>query len=189
MKMNRVNRGLMPLALMCCAVPAHAANVVFNGSMTGNSLVVSPNNCGGTQFHTSVPANTTVGTSNLGAFQYSSDVCQGSAGISGIFTIFLADGSFSGTQSGAATPVPPFPPTLFNLLINYTITSGTGAYAGATGSFIGTGTANNGVTPTLLTLSFRAVPEPATWALMLVGFAGIGMALRRSRVRVAMQLA
>jgi hypothetical protein len=28
-----------------------------------------------------------------------------------------------------------------------------------------------------------AVPEPATWALMLLGFAGIGMALRRSRRR------
>jgi hypothetical protein len=28
-----------------------------------------------------------------------------------------------------------------------------------------------------------AVPEPATWAMMLVGFAGIGMAIRRSRKR------
>jgi hypothetical protein len=28
---------------------------------------------------------------------------------------------------------------------------------------------------------FGAVPEPATWALMLLGFGGIGMALRRSR--------
>ena len=27
----------------------------------------------------------------------------------------------------------------------------------------------------------RAVPEPATWAMMLVGFAGIGMAVRRDR--------
>jgi hypothetical protein len=29
----------------------------------------------------------------------------------------------------------------------------------------------------------HSVPEPATWALMLVGFGGIGMALRRSRRR------
>jgi hypothetical protein len=29
----------------------------------------------------------------------------------------------------------------------------------------------------------RAVPEPATWSLMLLGFGGIGMALRRSRRR------
>jgi hypothetical protein len=29
----------------------------------------------------------------------------------------------------------------------------------------------------------RAVPEPATWAMMLLGFGGIGMAMRRSRRR------
>lgn len=30
-------------------------------------------------------------------------------------------------------------------------------------------------------LSFQPVPEPATWAMMLVGFAGIGFAMRRRR--------
>jgi hypothetical protein len=34
-----------------------------------------------------------------------------------------------------------------------------------------------------------AVPEPATWALMLLGFAGIGMAMRRSRRPVFAQVA
>ena len=36
-----------------------------------------------------------------------------------------------------------------------------------------------------------AVPEPATWALMLVGFAGVGFQMRRSRKRAAplMQIA
>ncbi|WP_290438422.1 PEPxxWA-CTERM sorting domain-containing protein [Sphingobium phenoxybenzoativorans] len=30
-----------------------------------------------------------------------------------------------------------------------------------------------------------AVPEPSTWAIMTLGFAAIGFALRRRRVRVA----
>ena len=29
------------------------------------------------------------------------------------------------------------------------------------------------------------VPEPATWAMMLVGFAGLGVALRSRRMRAA----
>ena len=31
------------------------------------------------------------------------------------------------------------------------------------------------------TINFGAVPEPATWAMMLLGFGGIGMAMRRRR--------
>jgi hypothetical protein len=39
-------------------------------------------------------------------------------------------------------------------------------------------------------LTFRlAVPEPATWALMLLGFGGIGMAMRRRRRPALAQLA
>ena len=34
-------------------------------------------------------------------------------------------------------------------------------------------------------LNFAAVPEPATWAMMLVGFAGIGLASRRKRATLA----
>jgi hypothetical protein len=35
----------------------------------------------------------------------------------------------------------------------------------------------------------QAVPEPATWAMMLVGFAGMGMAMRRRRNPALAQLA
>ena len=37
--------------------------------------------------------------------------------------------------------------------------------------------------------SFYAVPEPATWAMMLVGFAGIGLAMRRKRRPALAQVA
>lgn len=41
------------------------------------------------------------------------------------------------------------------------------------------------------TINFNTVPvpEPATWALMLLGFAGIGMAMRRRRAPAFAQLA
>jgi len=45
----------------------------------------------------------------------------------------------------------------------------------------------NGATSSA-TFSFAAVPEPATWAMMLLGFAGIGVAMRR-RKQTAPQLA
>ena len=32
---------------------------------------------------------------------------------------------------------------------------------------------------------FAAVPEPAAWALMLVGFGGVGVAIRRRRATYA----
>lgn len=189
MMIKSVNRAAMPLALMCCALPAQAADVAFSGSVAGAvSNVGDPSVCSSGFFHTYVLP--TAGTSPLGAFTYSSDVCQAAGQpITGTFNIVLGDGSLSGTQVGMATPVPPFPPTLFNLLINYTITGGTGAYAGATGSFVGTGTVNTSSGTSLISLNFRAVPEPATWAMMLVGFAGIGMAMRRSRARPVLQVA
>jgi len=34
-----------------------------------------------------------------------------------------------------------------------------------------------------------AVPEPATWAMMLLGFGGIGAAMRRRRKEILPQLA
>lgn len=37
--------------------------------------------------------------------------------------------------------------------------------------------------------STTAVPEPATWAMMLLGFGGIGMAMRRRRRPAMMQIA
>jgi hypothetical protein len=42
---------------------------------------------------------------------------------------------------------------------------------------------------TSFSLSAQAVPEPATWALMLLGFGGIGLAMRRRRRPALAQVA
>jgi hypothetical protein len=45
----------------------------------------------------------------------------------------------------------------------------------------------NGVNPGFAAVQpSSAVPEPSTWAMMLLGFAGLGFAFRRSRRKVAM---
>ena len=50
-------------------------------------------------------------------------------------------------------------------------------------------TQGNGQIQTTFSASTVAVPEPATWGLMLLGFAGIGVTLRRRRRQVLAQVA
>lgn len=68
-----------------------------------------------------------------------------------------------------------------------TFTGGTGKFTGATGASFGEGSlgptgysiAGDG------TLKVPGVPEPATWAMILVGFGGLGAVLRRRRGQAA----
>jgi hypothetical protein len=71
-----------------------------------------------------------------------------------------------------------------------TLTTGTLA-AGATFRFLYTFNAGAGGGTVSGNASFMqsAVPEPATWAMMLVGFGGIGFAMRRRRRPVLAQIA
>jgi hypothetical protein len=48
---------------------------------------------------------------------------------------------------------------------------------------------SQGTNVTSFSFSAQALPEPATWALMLLGFGGIGLAMRRRRRPVFAQLA
>jgi hypothetical protein len=68
--------------------------------------------------------------------------------------------------------------TASNILLN----------AGKTYTFPFTGSGNNEAAVTG-NISPTPVPEPATWAMMLVGFAGIGMAVRRRRQPALAQVA
>jgi hypothetical protein len=56
-------------------------------------------------------------------------------------------------------------------------------------TFAGQAPPQGGVVSGNLTFQIVPVPEPATWGMMLVGFAGIGFAMRRSRRPALAQIA
>lgn len=167
-------------AALMSPMAASAAETSFSGSMSG-SAIVSPNaGCAPIPFQGVISGAS--GTSSLGSFSYSHTVCtQGPLGgpVIGTYTIDFGEdefvGALTGTSSATATP------GVFQLLLSYTITGGTGRFADATGAFNGVGTADARVRPSIVSLNFTAVPEPGTWAMMLVGFGAIGMAMRRRR--------
>ena len=144
------------------------------------------------------------GSSNFGDFTGSQSHCLdsgpplaiGSADVpyyDGLFTFSVAGGeTLSGTyygllsNSGVAGIV--------DNIQHFTITGGTGLFADATGSFLGTGQIRFAGGPPVATLTISdgvirtAVPEPASWALFLGGFGVIGAAMRR-RQRAAVNFA
>lgn len=89
------------------------------------------------------------------------------------------------------------PPSYYgSLLAQLTLGSGSLQNANSTGTinFTGTASTNSDVNLTRASLSVTleelvqqtsAVPEPTTWAMMLIGFGAIGAALRRQRRRAS----
>jgi hypothetical protein len=66
-----------------------------------------------------------------------------------------------------------------------TFTSWTFAYTDAAGNpFTGGGQANVGLIEIIDNINYRAVPEPATWAMMIAGFGLAGAAMRRRSSQV-----
>lgn len=106
--------------------------------------------------------------------------------------MFFGADNVHGTLTGLAGPSGTI--GLTNLDLAYTILSGTGAFAGANGTFGGIATADaRGRSPTapLFTLDFTGsinapvLPEPGSWMMMLLGFGAIGSAMRRQKTLVA----
>lgn len=172
--------------LLLGAVPAQADVVSFAGSVTGSSFLVgpAPPDCAPLPFQTHIDPATTVGHSNLGDFHLSTLTCIALGGGTsfGTFTIDFYDAGdqFSGSFNGGSSPTSI--PTISNVDWLFTITGGTGRFADASGIFEGTGTADATTRPTHVVIDFGPpVPEPASWTLMLLGFGGIGFAIRRRR--------
>lgn len=170
-------------ASVIAAVPASAVEISFSGSATATASPAPSSSCA--PLFQGIAAGS--GTSSYGAFSYSHTACTtGATGpVYGNYVInFGADqfsGLFAGTSAATSTP------GLFDLLFTYEILAGTGRFADATGRFSEIGFVDvRGGPPSRLTLNFSAVPEPASWALMLLGFAAVGGALRLNRRKVVL---
>jgi hypothetical protein len=95
------------------------------------------------------------------------------------FTSLLVDGASVFTKT-SSDPNPDTWAILSPILLDagsHTITVG-GNLLGANGSYVGN-----------FNVQTAAVPEAATWAMMLLGFGGMGMVIRRRRKPVLAQLA
>jgi hypothetical protein len=89
-------------------------------------------------------------------------------------------------------PASPFPFYFAFLQFRFDGTIDWGQLAGGSGSLCSRGLCGTSFSgfiqgagpdqPALL----HGIPEPSTWAMMLIGFAGLGFALRQSRRRVSL---
>jgi hypothetical protein len=182
MEGNLVMRRVLMIALASVAVaaatPAYAA-VVSDGTCTSPSGDTTPNATACTGYYTgnifnNQADNRTAITAALAGYgvTYTGNIADylGFSGLGGLTDLSGLFGNLTGVQV---------------LGIHY----GGGAGGGESAFYqIDFGAApgqplslNLPASSNVYLFTTPAVPEPATWGLMLLGFAGVGMALRRSR--------
>lgn len=186
--MRLAGLSLIYAAIVGLSTHAEAATRLFTGSSYNINPPAAPGApCAAPLLNLSFGPANTGGSSNFGSFTYTQAHCAvGGPGAysGGVFEYFFGAGdTLSGTYSGALAPSGTA--RLLNNTINYVVTSGTGRFLNASGTIDGTGTLDlrNGPARADLvlngTLALPAVPEPATWVLMISGFGLTGSIMRR----------
>lgn len=188
------------LAFAISAQPAAAAVIEFSGTRTNvDAPGPAAARCGSratTNIVNNPPTSTASGISNLGAFTPTLSHCiqlpLSSAAPNpfdlGEFVFDFGGGStLLGTYNGFLTFVSP---GVFNVFQTHVVTGGTGFFAGTSGGFESSGQLTfPGGRPTVTqTFAGRldvpaAVPEPGTWAMLILGFGLVGAALRHRSTR------
>ncbi len=165
-------RKFMSIALvasgaLALAAPAQAAELIISGSSGtfGNDQV------------TCVPAATTCNFTNTFSFLTPTgfNLANGTISTSALGTNNVDFGSV--LLNGTAFALTPTGMFEFGTLANMALTPG----AVNTLSIQGRNTGDGAYSGTLTFAAVSGVPEPGTWAMMLLGFGGVGFSMRRRK--------
>jgi hypothetical protein len=183
---------VLALLAAIAATPCAAATLAFTGTEMNDTPPPGPSGlCSVGQVRVAFSPSTaiTAGTSNFGAFAPTMAHCltpPPTTYSGGVFEFAFDLGDvLTGTYSGYFTPTGT--PNVLNTIVDYVATGGTGRFLGATGAFQGVGILDRSVPRPINNLTLNgslnlpAVPEPATWAMMILGFGLVGATARRAR--------